>query len=172
MSICSSFPSFSGLSSSSRKNHEQQSITIDSLKTIYDETVKKTTSVFLDTEFLDSVNIKCEPLLFNDDGSYATPPPPPSSSHQPCFFFSFFQPFPLNRLLDDHPINMHHSRTRRNLESSKGSIEADENHSSDLDGATFLSSFTYWQFAALPRIGTPHDNNGSGLVSLTKWRKG
>lgn len=112
---------------------------------------------YLESRFLDYLSIKCEPLEFNDDGSYAVP-------LQPCFF----QPLLLYDLLV-HPINTQSGRTQRDLIIQEKLIEPpdDDLH---LDRADFMCRFMEWQFRGYPRKGTSNDRRG--LMHLTNWRPG
>ncbi|KAL1963674.1 hypothetical protein VTN77DRAFT_7878 [Rasamsonia byssochlamydoides] len=133
------------------KDHQE---TIAGLKKTYDM-LEQDDAFYLEPSFLNSLRIKCEPLDFNDDGSYAVP-------LQPCFF----QPLPLHDLLA-HPINSQSANIQRDLTAEERLIEP-EDDDRHLDRVNFMCRFMERQFRGYPRKGT--SNDGLGLMYLTKWR--
>ncbi|KAL1968426.1 hypothetical protein VTN77DRAFT_1955 [Rasamsonia byssochlamydoides] len=129
---------------------------LESLDVIY-RLVEEDTRVYLDTMFTNALNIKCEDLVLNGDGSYSAPA-------YPCFF----QPCPLDRL-GAHPIDPEHSPTQAEIRSNDACWEGVPIlKESYLDEADFMCSIMDWNFRAYKRKA--EDNRQIKLMSLTNWR--
>lgn len=125
-----------------KKETEARKEVTQSLDTIR-RIVEHEAPVDLDTTFANKVNIVCEDLVFNNDGSY-------SESCEPCFF----RPWPLSRLRA-HPPNTQCTSTQETL---KGHEECWEGipiyKESYMSEARFMCTIMEWEFRGYKRTVT------------------